>query len=86
MNIFLRFYNRLKFKRTIRRDESTNVVDGMVKAKQLYRKLCVMTHPDHNIGNEAIAESLMKRIEANRHNYSELLLLEREARDTLHKT
>lgn len=86
MNIFLRFYKRLKFKRTIKRDESTNVVDGMVKARQLYRKLCIIAHPDHNSGREEIAESMMKRIEANRHNYSELLLLEQEVKEKLNKT
>lgn len=86
MNIFSRFFRRLKFKRTVKRDESANVVDGMVKAKSLYRKLCMMAHPDRNSGREAIAEELMKRIEANKHNYSELLRLEQEMAVSLPKT
>ena len=85
MNVFLRFFKRLKFKRSIKGDQSTNVVDGMVKAKQLYRKLCKMAHPDRNPGREAIAEDLMKRIEANRHNYSGLLILEQDVKEMLDK-
>lgn len=83
MNIFIRFLKRLKFRRTLKRDESTNVVDGMVKARKLYKELCAIAHPDRNRDKSDIAEEIMKRIVANKHNYSALLDLQKEVREKL---
>ena len=85
MNFIFRFFRRLNYRNTVIEDESNNVVDGMVKAKLLYKELSKMAHPDHNIGNEELARDLMSRIVANKHNYSELLLLKDEIEETLLK-
>ena len=37
MNIVRRFINRIRFRNTIKRDESANVVDSMVKARKLLK-------------------------------------------------
>ena len=83
MNIFIRFLRRLKFLRTLKRDESTNVVDGMVKARKLYKELCAIAHPDRNQNKSDIAEEIMKRIVANKHNYSVLLAIQKEMEEKL---
>lgn len=83
MNVFIRFLRRLKFRRTFKRDESSNVVDGMVKARELYKELCAIAHPDLNQDKSDIAEEIMKRIVANKHNYSALLALQKEVEEKL---
>lgn len=83
MNVFIRFLRRLKFRRTLKRDESTNVVDSMVKARELYKELCAIAHPDLNQDKSDIAEEIMKRIVANKHNYAALLELQKEIREKL---
>lgn len=83
MNVFIRFIRRLKFRRTLKKDESTNVVDGMVKARKLYKELCAIAHPDRNHGNKDIAEEVMKRIVANKHNYSALRAIQKEVEEKL---
>lgn len=83
MNVIIRFFRRLKFRRTLKKDESTNVVDGMVKARKLYKELCAIAHPDRNQDKSDIAEEIMKRIVANKHNYSALLDLQKEVREKL---
>lgn len=83
MNVFVRFLKRLKFRRTLKRDESTNVVDGMVKARKLYKELCAIAHPDRNQDKRDIAEEIMKRIVANKHNYSALLAIQKEVEEKL---
>ena len=62
MNIFKRFILRMKFRKSIKSDQSINVVDGMVKAQKLYKELCITAHPDKHIQNKDVAEALMKRI------------------------
>lgn len=81
--IISRFINRLRFRKSLNKDESINVIDGMVKAKLLYKKLSVAAHPDKHPDNLAIAEDIMARISANRYNYSELILLEKEVIEKL---
>ena len=78
MNVFVRFLKRLKFRRTLKIDESTNVVDGMVKARKLYKKLSLAVHPDRHPDRRKTAESLMRRVTSNKRNYSELLKLKTE--------
>ncbi len=78
MKILKRFFNRLKFRQTIRTDESCNVVDSMVKARRLYRELSIAAHPDRHPAQKDIAEEIMQRITANKHNYSELIQLKSE--------
>jgi hypothetical protein len=83
MNIFARLFKRIRFKKTIKTDESVNVVDGMVKAKILYKELCKLAHPDRNPQKAEEAEKLMKLIVENRFNYAALLQLEKEVKDKL---
>ena len=83
MNIFSRFINRLRFRKTIKTDQSVNVVDGMVKARKLYKELCIKTHPDKHSEQQDVAEELMKRVVANRFNYNGLLQLKAEIKEKL---
>ena len=78
MNIVRRFINRIRFRNTIKRDESANVVDSMVKARRLYKELSLSAHPDKHPDKSEIAEDIMQRIAKNKHNYSELLKLKIE--------
>ena len=83
MSIFSRFINRLKFRKTIKTDQSTNVVDSMVKARKLYKELCIKTHPDKQHEQQVIAEELMKKVVANRYDYNGLLQLQAEIKEKL---
>lgn len=83
MNILARFINRLRFRLIPHKDESINVVDGMVKARQLYKRLAVIAHPDRHADKRDIAEELMSKITANRYNYYALIRLEQEVNDKL---
>lgn len=78
MNILARLINRVRFRKHVKHDECLNVVDGMAKAKVLYKELCVLAHPDKHPGNEAEAEEIIKRITANKHNHSALVELKKE--------
>ena len=55
----------------------------MAKARNLYRELSVKAHPDRNPNNVEVAEDLMQRIVANRHNYAALLALKQEVIEKL---
>lgn len=83
MRALVRFLRRLKFRRTIKNDESINVVDSMVKARSLYKELCAIAHPDRNQDKRDIAEEIMKRIVASKRNYSILLALQKEVKEKL---
>ncbi|MGM9846188.1 MAG: hypothetical protein ACI30K_08205 [Muribaculaceae bacterium] len=83
MNVFGRFLARLKFRRKIKNDESCNVVDSMVKARKLYKELSVAAHPDRHPARRDVAEDIMQRITANKHNYSALLALKGEIAEKL---
>lgn len=83
MNIFSRFINRLRVRKTIKTDQSANVVDSMVKARKLYKALCIKAHPDKHHEQQAIAEELMKRVVANRYDYKGLLQLQAEIKEKL---
>ena len=73
MNPIGRFLARLKFRRRIKTDESSNVVDSIVKARQLYK----------DPSRKDVAEDIMQRVTANRHNYSALMSLKNEIEEKL---
>ena len=83
MNPIKRFLTRLRFRRSIKTDESSNVVDSMVKARQLYKELVIAIHPDKHIDQQDVAEDLMKRVVANKHNYHALISLKKEMEEKL---
>ena len=83
MNLISRFIKRWKFRNSISSDQSQNVVDGMVKAKALYKELSLLAHPDRNQEHRDVAEELMKKVVQNRHNYSQLLMLKAEIKEKL---
>ena len=83
--MFRNFINRLLFRRTLKGDESVNVVNSMARAQQLYKKLAILAHPDNNPQNVELANDLMQRIVENKKNYANLLLIEQEVKQTLKK-
>lgn len=64
-------------------NQSKNIVDSIVKAHALYKKLSIKAHPDRNPDNRDIAEELMQRITSNKNNYAQLLTLEQEVNEKL---
>lgn len=83
MNVLTRLFKRMRFRKTIKTDESINVVDGIVKARILYKKLSLQAHPDKNINRRDEAEDIMQRLTANRHNYAALVEIEKEIQEKL---
>lgn len=84
MTMFIiRFLKRLKFRKNIHKDESYNVVNGIAKAKEIYKRLAIVAHPDRNPAHREEAEYLMSRITANRYNYDALVRLEEEVKEKL---
>ena len=83
MNPIKRFFTRLRFRRSVKTDESTNVVDSMVKARQLYKELVIAIHPDKHIDQQDVAEDIMKRVVANKYNYHALVSLKKEIEEKL---
>ncbi len=83
MGILKRLLARIQFRKSIKSDESTNVVDGMVKARRLYKELCLAAHPDKHPEKLETAQSLTQRITANKHNYAALIALKKEIEETL---
>lgn len=83
MNPISRFFARMKFRRVIKTDESSNVVDSMVKARKLYKELSIATHPDKHPSKKDVAEKLMQQVTANKHNYYALISLKNEIEEKL---
>ena len=83
MNIFTRFINRIRLRKTIKADQSNNVVDSMVKARKLYKEVCIKTHPDKHHEQQVVAEELMKKVVANRFDYHGLLQVQVEIKEKL---
>ena len=83
MNPISRFFARLKFRQVIKTDESSNVVDSMVKARKLYKELSIAAHPDKHPSKKNVAEKLMQQVTANKHNYSVLIYLKKEIEEKL---
>ena len=65
-------------------DESYNVVQSISKAKVLYKKLVMLSHPDKHPQKEALATELTNLVNANKYNYRELLLLEEQIKKLHH--
>ena len=83
MNPISRFFARLKFRQVIKTDESSNVVDSMVKARKLYKELSIAAHPDKHPSKKNVAEKLMQQVTANKYNYSVLISLKNEIEEDL---
>lgn len=56
-------------------DEGLNVVEGISKAKKLYKELILKSHPDRHPEKEELAKDITEQININRYNYRELLKL-----------
>ena len=67
------FYNLLKKRSYDSINEGVNVVQGISKAKSLYKELIKIAHPDRHPHNEEYYKKITDRITANRYNYNELL-------------
>lgn len=65
------------------KDESINVVDGVVRAHRLYKKLSLAAHPDRHPNKKEIAEDLTARLVQSKHDYAALLKLEVEIKEKL---
>lgn len=83
--MFRNFFKRLRFRRTIISDESVNVVNSMARARQLYKRLAILAHPDNNPQNVELAKELMQRIVENKKNYANLLRIEQDVKEMLNK-
>jgi len=83
MKLIYRIMNRIRFKKNIKTDESKNVVDGMVKARQLYKVLAIKAHPDKHPDKRDVAEDITSRLTCNKHNYAALLMLKEEIENKL---
>lgn len=78
------FLCRLRFKRTLSsKEEGRNIVDSMVKARKLYIELSLAAHPDRHPNKKEIAEEIMQRVTANKHNYAALNSLQEEILEKL---
>ena len=83
MGFIKRLLNRIRFRITIRRDESANVVNGITKARNLYKELIQKTHPDLHKEQKEIAEELSQRINESKYNYEALLIIKQEVEEKL---
>lgn len=83
MNILKRLITRIRFRKSIKSDESRNVVNGIVKAHKLYKELCMAAHPDKHPLKRDVAQDLMQRITENKHNYAALVSLKSEIEEIL---
>ena len=63
--IFKCFHKRKK----VKIDEGLNVVDGISKAKKLYKELILKSHPDKHPEKEELAKEFTEQINNNRYNY-----------------
>jgi hypothetical protein len=83
MGIIQKLLNRIRFRKSIRHDESANIVHGIAKARSLYKELIPKVHPDRHQEKKEIAEELTMKINENRYNYEALLLLKQEVEEKL---
>lgn len=56
--------------------EEKNVVESIVMAKALYKKLIALAHPDKHPNKKEIAEDITMQINESRYNYKKLSQLE----------
>lgn len=74
----------MKFKTRIAlENEAFNVVQSIVMAKELHKRLAILAHPDKHPQNVDLATELMKLVNYHRFNYSELLSLENRIKQEL---
>lgn len=66
------------------KNQGLNVVDGIVKAKNLHKKLALIVHPDKNVDNQEKALRYTQLVNQNRYNYEMLLKLEQEINEIFH--
>ena len=83
MGFIKRLLNRIRFRKTIRRDESANVVNGITKARNLYKELIQKTNPDLHKEQKEIAEEMSQRINESKYNYEALLIIKQEVEEKL---
>lgn len=73
-----------KFFRKREKDiDVTNIVQSMSKAKVLYRKLVMLTHPDRNPQKRELAEELTQQVNQARFDYNKLLVLQKQIEEQL---
>lgn len=83
--MFRNYFNRILFRKSLKGDESINVVNSMARAQKLYKKLAILAHPDNNPEQVEQAKDLMQRIVENKKNYANLLLIQQEVKNILNK-
>lgn len=64
-------------------DEGLNVVEGISKAKKLYKELILKSHPDKHSEKEELAKEITELVNNNRYNYRELLKLKERIENEL---
>ena len=69
-------FKRLFKKKIVTQEEAINIVESISKAENLYKKLIIRTHPDHNIEKQALANELSKQVNEFRYSYKELMRLQ----------
>lgn len=77
------FFKRLRLRRKIHIDEGLNVVEGISKAKTLYKELIRKAHPDRHPQKEELAKVITEAINNNRYNYRGLLELKKRVETEL---
>ena len=65
-------------KKKERMSEGVNVVSGISKAKDLYKELIKLAHPDRHPDEVDFYKEVTDRINANRYNYNELVKIKKE--------
>ncbi len=83
MNFIYRLFKRIRFRKTIRQNESVNVVNGIAKAHKLHKELIIKAHPDRHLEQKEVAQELTQRINENRFNYEALISLKKEIEEKL---
>lgn len=58
-----------------RNKEIANIVNGIAKAKQLYKNLIIQAHPDKHPDKKELAQEITSLINENRYNYDALVEL-----------
>lgn len=75
--IIVRLISSIRYKRRERAKEGgRNVVDGMVRARGLYKELLIRAHPYRHPNNRILAEEMTAGLTRNKYNYAELLRIE----------
>lgn len=70
-SLFLCSFDKAKNK------EIANIINGMSKAKQLYKDLIIEAHPDRHPHKKEIAHKITVLINENRYNYNALVELKK---------